>query len=112
MDTAKSKGLTDTVDQCLYAAVSHNAGSGGAAWALRNANPKTINGINHVMLNGDGKWGGYGEYFGNNDIDHPLYLRLHGKPEMQRSQSKEKSQYSIKVKKAYDDICKHYGNNI
>ena len=86
MDKAKKNGLSNTEDQCLYAAISHNAGVAGAKWALDEANPKSISSMCNVLLNGyRQRWG-----VGSN---------------------KEKAEYPIKVKKAYDDICSRYSIN-
>lgn len=86
-------GLTD-YDSYLYAAIAHNAGPGAAKWAIQNAaNPKTITGMQRVLLNKDG---GYGKRFLNKVNDKEA-----------NRQSREKAQFPIQIHSVYQWLIKH-----
>ena len=83
METGRKGGLQSEVDQCLFAAISHNAGPTAASKLLKAGN-KTISDMNRALFNS------YAQGEGYKDVT---------------AQNKEKAQFAIKVQKSYNDIC-------
>lgn len=96
--TGLNNGLNEQ-ESYLYAAICYNAGVGGAEWAFKSAYIKNIAGMRNALLTADGGYGFHGRKVG--------WFNKMSDKEAAR-QSKEKAEYPVKVKSAYDDISRKY----
>lgn len=96
-DIGLTYGLSE-YDSYLYAAIAHNAGPTAAKWAAKYANPKTIAGMQDVLLHKDG---GYGP--------HAIKAKWFSKktPDEADRQSREKAQFPIQIHSVYQWLIKH-----